>query len=102
MGSFINFPLFIAVLISFISWLLRAYGAIQTNRSPIDKPLIWHNPLANLILILVPVGLLVISSCIAFIENGLGGILVILTLYFISYPTILGKKFTKLVEKMGL
>ena len=84
-----------------LSWIFRAFGAVQQQRGKLNKPLIWHNPLANLILILIWIGLLILSLIKGYSVGGAKTTACLLIIYFILLPNLFGNLVKKLLDRVG-
>lgn len=84
-----------------LSWIFRAFGVAQQQRGKLDRPLIWHNPLANLILILIWIGLLILGLIKGYNTGGIKITIYFLIIYFILLPSLFGNLVKKLLDKIG-
>ena|SRR3990170_5936045 len=84
-----------------LSWIMRAFGAVQQQRGKLDKPLIWNNPLANLLLILIWVGLLIIGLMKGYSAGGVKVLIYLSIIYFILLPILFGNLVKKILDRIG-
>lgn len=84
-----------------LSWIFRTFGAVQQQRGKLDKPLIWHNLLASLILISIWVVLLIIGLINGYNTGGVKTLIYFLIIYFILLPTLFGNLVKKILDKTG-
>ena len=84
-----------------LSWIFRAFGAFQQQRGKLDKPLIWNNPLANLILISIWIGLLIVGLIKGHDADGVKAVIYLLIIYFILLPILFGNLVKKILDRTG-
>ena len=83
-----------------LSWVFRAFGAVQQQRGNLKKPLIWHNPLANLILILIWTSLLILGTIKGHNAGGIKATIFLLIIYFVLLPILFGNLVKKVLDKI--
>lgn len=94
--------LLLASVLCLVSWLIRTFGAIQAQRDVLHKPLVWQNPLAELLLIILFIILLFASLYLSFTGGGLKDTILILVLYFVALPVFFGKGIKSFLDKIGI
>lgn len=88
-------------LLLIVSYLLRAYGAVQEGRDPINTPLIWQSDFSKNILSIVWISLMITGSYFIYTNNGATSLVISLLIYFLVAPMLFGKIIKKLLDHFG-
>lgn len=94
-----NGDLLVAFAVLLLSWILRAFGAVQAERDPLDKPLIWNSSVVMLGLAVIWMALLVLGLLLCFSASGASAVIAGLGLYFLAFPVFGGRLVRKLANQ---
>lgn len=90
-----------ALIILGVSWLLRTYGAVQNERNPVERPVFWSDNALN-ILSLIWIIFLGLGIIFSYQSSGFWTTLLLVLIYFVILPILLGQLFKRVLNKLHL
>lgn len=73
-----------------LSWGMKLYGAIIEKRGPLYTPLLFAGPVASLVLMMIFITAGFTALVLAYVSAGWWHLLIMLGLYFIVFPLVIG------------